>query len=111
MSKDECPAEDRLIIGPDLGDGSHSCVRHTPDHKIHVGRVQPLRDGQSIIGDQEILMVKYDSQQGDFLVRTVYNPRHQGEESNTSKGPAKVTSDAYRAGYDRIFGKTSIGTA
>lgn len=110
MPKDECPAEDRLIMGPELGDGSHPFIRHTPDHKILSGMVKPLREGQPIIGDQEVLMVKYDSRRRDFAVQTVYDP-HQHGEATISKGPAKVTSDAYRAGYDRIFGKASVGTA
>ena len=103
-----------MILGPDLGDGSRPCVRHLPDHRVQTGVVQPLKDGQSLNGYDEVLAVKYDQQHGDFEVQSVYDPRQASPalESAPSKGPAKVTSNAYRAGYDRIFGaKQTVGEA
>ena len=114
MAKDECPLSgDRLLLGPDIGDGSRPCVRHLPDHQIQTGIAQPLKDGKPINGAHEILAIKYDPRMGDFEVRSVYNPRKQAEapQATPSKGPPKVTSDAYRAGYDRIFGHQTVGSA
>ena len=108
MSKDECPAGGRLIVGPELEDGSRPCIRRMPDHSIRMGHVQALKDGQSLSGDHEILKVTYDPQSEDYAVQTIYDPH---DEASSSKGPAMVNSDAYRTGYDRIFGKVAVGLA
>lgn len=114
MAKDECPlGGDRMLLGPDLGGGSRPCVRHLPDHSIQTGVVRPLEDGQPINGYDEILATRYDPRVGDFEVKSVYNPKHHSTEAAqpTSKGPPKVTSNEYRAGYDRIFGRQAVGSA
>lgn len=111
MPKDDCTLNgNRMIIGPDLGNGSRPCVRHLPDHSIQTGTIVPLKDGQSINGCDEVLSVRYDRDHGDFEVKSVYQPNHPSA-TKPSKGPAKVTSDEYRIGYDRIFGRHTVGEA
>jgi hypothetical protein len=114
MAKDECPlGGDRMLLGPEQGDGSRPCVRHLPDHRIQTGFVKPLRDGQPINGFDEVFAARYDPQHGDYEVKSIYDQSQPptGAAQATSKGPAKVTSNAYRAGYDRIFGKQTVGSA
>lgn len=114
LAKDEFPlGGDRMILGPDLGGGSRPCVRHLPDHSIQTGIVRPLEDGKPINGPGEILETRYDPKIGDYEVRSVYilgRPSTQ-DAKPTSKGPPKVTSNEYRAGYDRIFGHQAVGEA
>ena len=114
MSKDECSlGGDRMVLGPELGDGSRPCIRHLPDHQIQTGVVQLLKEGQSLNGYDEVVAIKYDYQRGDYEVESVYNSGHPPIEEvlAASNGPAKVNSDAYRAGYERIFGKSTVGEA
>jgi hypothetical protein len=112
MAKDECSlGEDRMLLGPDLGDGARPCVRHLPDHSIQTGFVKPLVDGQPINGFDEVFAARYDPQHGDYEVKSLYSQPQTGVAQATHKGPAKVTSNEYRAGYDRIFGKQTVGEA
>ena len=114
MAKDECKiGGDRMQIGPDRGDGLRPCVRHTPDHDFQTGWVEPLKHGKPING-ADIVAVRYDKERGDFEVKPILESgrRHAAPtESPSSKGPAMVASDEYRAGWDQIFGKRTVGEA
>jgi hypothetical protein len=105
---DDCSLDsDRLILGPDLGDGSRPCIRHLPDHSIQTGVARLMKEGQPINGYDEILTICYDQQHGDFEVKSAYTPP-----TAAHKGPAMVTSNEYRTGYERIFGfKQVVGEA
>jgi len=93
MASDDCKSGDTLIMGPSVdGAGSRICIRHLPDHEIELGVVRPLRDGQPIASGSEVVSLEHLGG-SEYSVEHIYG------------GPAKVTSDAYRAGWDRIFGR------
>ena len=91
MPKDD---EDVLVAGPDLGQGVRPFVRH------HEGGVEGglMRKGK---GEDADLHLKQRDDEG-FVYDVV---------EDRTDGPAKVTSNAYRAGWGRIFGKPVVGEA
>lgn len=101
--KPTCPAGDELRAGPDLGNGSRPFVRHTADHKIEMGVMTPVKEGQPILP-------------GAFHLESIpgtdrYKVEGALPASESAKGPAKVNSGAYRDGWDGIFGKRPIAEA
>lgn len=92
--KGGCPGEDRLIIGPQLPDGSYTYVRHTEDHAIEGGAFRQHPAGEPLGDDSFRLIPRGD---GQYAVRPAVD--------NPAKGPAKVATKAYREGWDSIFGK------
>ena len=69
-----------------LEDGSYLCRHHSGEHRNALARAIPARDGVPLNGRS-------------LYVRdgTRYVPAGIG------KGPVKVTSEAYRSGWDRVF--------
>jgi len=113
---DDCGGKDMLVPGPEIGNGFRTFSRHLPDHTIVEGVMRPLKHGEPIMSG-EVLSVKprkdgtpvCDVESIDIPGQSVCaNCCH--EESH--KGPAKVTTRAYRSGWDRIFGgKPEVGQA
>ena len=97
--------EDVMTVGADLGNGFRPYIRHKSDCTLETGVVRPQGDGEPL-GYADALVRLEGEEGGDtFRVETLYErPR------NDTKGPAKVTTQAYRSGWDRIFGKP-IGKA
>jgi hypothetical protein len=90
-----CTHGDEMVVGPSMVDGKRCYVRHTSNHEIQVGIVSPTSEGAPV-GDNVVVLER----QGDG---PVYSVRPLFEERRTS-GPAKVTTPAYRKGWETIFG-------
>lgn len=98
----KCSGEDRLRIGPELGDGRYGYVRHTAEHQIEIGAMRPHRDGEPLGANSVRLEERGD---GEYAVKPVLEARGH-------KGPAQVVSDAYRDNWETIFGqRQAIGKA
>jgi len=101
--KGTCPDGDVVSLGPDLG-GVRPYIRHRPDHTIQAGVARCVPDGESL--DKEgIYHLRQREGRNEYDVEPV-------SPSTARSGPAKVTSNAYRTGWDNIFGaKTPVGQA
>jgi len=92
--------EDTVVLGPPEEDGSHTCIRKTPDGKVGIGKFYP--EGVDPDGEGSGEAVALEQIEGNL---------YRVSESSRS-GPAKVTSDAYRVGWDNLFGgKKTVGEA
>ncbi len=113
MAKDECSFGDRISIGPDIGLGSiRPCIRHTPDHQIKHGWVKDMHDGEPIAPGASVVTMSYDDQHGDYRVDSEVSLKDRHPPCQSKSGPAMVSSDEYRTGWDRIFGnKAPVGSA
>ncbi len=109
---------DILALGPTVG-SARTFIRHRPDHSIETGLAQPLKDGVPIQGDS-VLKLTSSGVPGYYEVEECYTLKASTEGPQVSeapteklaKGPAKVNSDQYKAGWDRIFGTTTtVGQA
>lgn len=100
MAKEEDHARDFMSLGPQVGEGQYTYVRHRPDCTIETGIIvksDPKSGTDESPGGE---MVVLTNQRGNtFDVETF------GAES---KGPAKVSTKSYRSGWDRIFGSREV---
>jgi hypothetical protein len=90
-----CQVLDVLRLGPELNDGrgSRIFIRHTADHRIQSGVLRPAKDGEPLMGES-IFHLEASGAPGEYRVQDLYDGR----------GPSKVTTPAYRDGWDSIFG-------
>jgi hypothetical protein len=101
----DCSGGDFVSLGPDLG-GVRPYVRHMADHSVESGVVQMAAEGQPLGKDAVVLRHQAGSV---YAVEPVFGAATATE---NAKGPAKVTSDAYRHGWEGIFGSRSqVGEA
>jgi len=94
-----CSHGDELVVGPSLGDGHHAYVRHKGDHEIEAGVFRVVQEGQPIHGEPIII----EPQEGSHAFRV----RSLEAALPLTKGPSKAATDAYRNGWDNLFGKKS----
>lgn len=106
-----------LLHSPtEAGDGIR--VVRKRDETIELGELRPMREGQPIHGDvvrlkpREEHALLFDC---EVLVPTAKPkeaaPPPADPEPTSHKGPPRVTSDAYRGGWDLIFGGKRTGDA
>lgn len=101
----DCNAGDQMVVGPDLG-GVRPFVRHTADHRIESGLAKVHVPGTPVTASAVVL--KY--REANLFDVTPVSAR--GCSESPKNGPAKVSTEAYRKGWDNIFGnKTTIGQA
>lgn len=105
--KKPCERGDELCVGPSVGGDAHLFVRHTADHRHVPGIMRPVREGEPLTSDVLHVTPK-DPKNGVYHVEEIQVP---STPSMSSGRPAKVTSDAFRTGWDGIFGKQSVGQA
>lgn len=100
----KCNGSDVLHMGPVVnGDGTRQCVRHTKDHKIQVGYLSPVKDGAPLNDSDLINLTPRDD--GSYDVEELYT------QAKTDSKPAMVNSERFKSGWDRIYGKQTVGVA
>jgi len=83
-----------LPSGPN---GQHLLFRHDRE-KLAVNTITPHRDGDPIVPNTELLKIEKNPD-GGLSCETIWSP-----DDAPSTGPTKVTSPAYRSGWDAIWG-------
>ena len=111
------PATDFVLLGPPTADGAGIHVLRARDERIEAGELRALQEGRPITG--EIVTLKPRGSNPHICdVMDSYVPSGSSAASGSSassapqaslaqlghKGPAKVATDAYREGWDEIFG-------
>ena len=84
--------KDIITVGPEVGPGERPFVRCDAENTVTAGILKTYGPDDKIPADQEVLTLKHCG-------GPVY------EVTGTHKGPPKVTTQAYRNGWDGIFGK------
>lgn len=104
---------DFMKVGPEMGNGMRPYIRHKSDCSMETGWVKPHADGEPI-GYADGL-IELQGREGDdvFNVRTLYERERAPQDvAGQKSGPAMVSNNAFRSGWDRIFGnKTTVGQA
>jgi hypothetical protein len=100
MSKHNGEKKDTVWVGPDLGDGLRPALRVDTAGNVHAGTLGPARpDANCVLNLKQV--------KGPF-----YEVVDEGRAVPLAGGPPKVSSEAYRTGWARIFGnKHTVGQA
>ena len=94
-----------MLLGPPTADGAGVHVIRARDEHIETGELRALQEGRPITG--EVVTLKPRKENPHICdVADSYAPHAAGAAEAGHKGPARVTSKAYREGWDEIFGAT-----
>jgi hypothetical protein len=96
-----------LVIARD-GQGTHILRRRSEDGPIEKGVLQPLVEGKPIEGEVVTLQARPEFPLLFDVKSEFVSPRDQPSEEQiraTADGPAQVASDAYRRGWEAVWGE------
>lgn len=105
------PAQDVVLLGPPTADGGGVHVLRARDEKVEVGELRALEEGRPIVGEVVTLAPRKDNPRV-CDVKDSYRAPSSGATTALAlahKGPVKVSTEAYRDGWDEIFGKKPQG--
>ncbi len=88
---------DVVLLGPRTADGGGVHVLRARQERIEIGELRPLAEGRPIAGEV-LTLAPREGNPRVCDVKESFAPRLP------QKGPAKVSSKAYREGWDDIFG-------
>jgi hypothetical protein len=98
----DSPAKDVVLLGPPTADGAGVHVIRAREERIETGELRAIQEGKPITGEIVTLAPRKDNPRV-CDVKDSYRPPAM----SSHKGPAKVASEAYREGWDSIFGSTT----
>ena len=99
VAKDK--ATDVVLLGPPTADGGGVHVLRAREEKIETGELRALQEGRPITGEVVTLTPRKDNPR----VCDVTDSYRPPTTAMAHKGPANVATDAYRDGWDEVFGK------
>jgi hypothetical protein len=96
MSDENSKPSEHLAVLLGEQDGGRQVV-YEADGQVKVGLLKPLEEGKPLDSEGELVEVETDG----FYAKM----RNHGRVGRaTSRGPAIVNDDAYRASWERVFG-------
>jgi hypothetical protein len=101
---DPDPGADVVLVGPELSSSGWAVLRQRSD-KLEAGVMKPVRDGEPLAGGAELVRL----QQRDEHPRLFDVDVLATIPTRTASGPPQVATDAYRAGWEMIFGNGKGG--
>jgi hypothetical protein len=108
-NQDSDPPDDADVVvlrGP-TQDGEGVEVLRARNGNVEAGEMRAVRPGASIKGVEIVRLLAREGSPMVWNVKVEYDGREKGTEgcARDGHGPAKVSSRAYRDGWDAIFGK------
>ncbi|MDB4938262.1 MAG: hypothetical protein JWP87_5234 [Labilithrix sp.] len=105
----DAPAKDKaatdvVVLGPPTSDGGGVHVLRARDEKLETGELRALQEGRPITGEVVTLSPRKDNPRVCDVTDSYRPPA-------LTKGPANVATDAYREGWDEVFGKKKPSSA
>jgi hypothetical protein len=93
-----------LLHGP-TDDGEGARVLRFKDGAVYAGEVRPVREGQTITGQEVVRLTPVAEGAALCEVEVL----HGGQESDggTKHGPARVATENYRRNWNVVFGSTN----
>lgn len=95
------PGSDVVVLGPPTADGNGVHVIRAREERVETGELRALEEGRPILGEVVTLKPREDNPR----ICDVQESYGAKTTQATHKGPAKVSTDAYREGWEEIFGK------
>ncbi len=101
------PAEgqDVVALGGPTEDGKGVHVLRARGDRIEAGELRPTEEGKPIVGE----LVKLEPRKDTPHICDVRESYRPPAAAAPRKGPARVTGDGYREGWDRVFGGAGAG--
>lgn len=96
-------ARDIVLIGPPTADGAGVHVLRAREERIETGELRGIQEGRPITGEIVTLQPRQDNPR-ICDVKQSYAPPATAYLPLGHKGPANVSTEAYREGWDEIFG-------
>jgi len=100
-----------VVLGPTADRTGIHILRKRPNSEVpEMGTVRPMREGEPIDGEVIALKPRKDMPMV-YSVRTEYDPKSNPEHSPSLRnpGPAQVSTNEYRRGWDAVFGDKRRG--
>jgi hypothetical protein len=101
MSEDTKPRKQHVVLLEPPSKKGADALLVSDDGTVESGRIGGLKEGQPLNGKE---MLRLSPHPDSPVVWNVKERVSFEGESQKSKGPAKVTNQAYRNNYDEIFG-------
>ena len=101
----KAPSKDIVFLGPPTADGGGVHVIRARDERIETGELRALQEGRPIVGDIVTLKPRDANPRVCDVTDSYSAPRGSRAPQVGHKGPAKVATNAYREGWDEIFGE------
>jgi hypothetical protein len=102
------PGDVALVVGKDA-DGLHILRRRSQEAPLEAGLLRPLREGKPIVGELISLTQRHDLPMifdvKSELAASAGTPERPSVERLPVEGPAQVASEAYRKGWDAVWGR------
>ena len=98
---------DVVLLHSPTEDGEGTRVLRARDGRLEVGEVRPLKEGRPITGAEVVSLTPRPDAPRVCDVKVHVKPPTPAAGAPKSlphKGPARVTSGAYRDGWDALFG-------
>ena len=89
-----------MLLGPPTADGAGVHVIRARDEHIETGELRALQEGKPISGE----VITLTPRESNPRVCDVTESFSSAGAGARAKGPAKVATEAYRQGWDEIFG-------
>ena len=105
------PSGDVALVWGKDGDGVHILRRRSEEAPIEAGLLRPMREGKPIQGEVVSLTPLSDLPMFYDVKSEFQPPGHTfgaapvSGDRPSSDGPAQVASDAYRKGWDAVWGR------
>jgi hypothetical protein len=99
------PKQDVVMIHSPTNEGDGYNVLRLRESAIEVGQIRNLREGAPVHGDVVKLVPRKEHERLFDVEVLVEGPKQAEAEARGRTGPAQVTTDAYRANWDAIFGE------
>jgi len=100
-ARSERPVGDVAIVFGQDEHGTHILRRRSEESPLEAGLLRPLREGKPIDGEVVRLTPRREAPMLFDVKTELEDPRGPRP---TSEGPAQVASDAYRRGWDAVWG-------
>ncbi len=105
---------DVVLLGPPTADGGGVHVLRARDEKVETGELRALQEGRPITGEVVTLSPRQDNPRVCDVTDSYRPPTAASAAAPTAltaptgiehKGPPNVATDAYREGWEEVFGK------
>jgi hypothetical protein len=102
---EQCIGEHLVVLTPPDERGNNLVLRHTADHRTEPGFARCVRQGEDLRGKRLLHARPIEGCPGRLAIKEFrVDDLTSASPVDAPAGPAMVATDAYRDGWDRIFG-------